>query len=57
MYSLHLEEKEIIAGISANRPDSITEERFYKQILTYSAVVVAVGPLLVWAAVVLPGWV
>jgi di/tricarboxylate transporter len=41
----------------ANRPDSITEERFYKQILTYSAIVVAVGPLLVWAAVVLPGWV
>jgi di/tricarboxylate transporter len=41
----------------ANRPDTITEERFYKQILTYSMVVVAVGPLLVWAAVVLPGWV
>ena len=41
----------------ANRPDSISEERFYKQILTYSAVMVVVGPLLVWAAVVLPGWV
>jgi Na+/H+ antiporter NhaD/arsenite permease-like protein len=41
----------------ANRPDTITEERFYKQILAYSMVVVAVGPLLVWAAVVLPGWV
>ena len=40
----------------ANRPDTITEERFYKQILAYSAIVVAVGPLLVWAAVVLPGW-
>jgi Na+/H+ antiporter NhaD/arsenite permease-like protein len=40
----------------ANRPDTITEERFYKQILGYSALVVAAGPLLVWAAVVLPGW-
>ena len=40
----------------ANRPDSITEPVFYKQILTYSAIVVAVGPLLVWAALVLPGW-
>ena len=41
----------------ANRPDTISEERFYKQILTYSCIVVVVGPLLVWAAVVLPGWV
>lgn len=41
----------------ANRPDTITEEKFYKQILTYSMIVVAVGPLLVWAAVVVPGWV
>ena len=41
----------------ANRPDTISEERFYKQILTYSGIVVLVGPLLVWAAVVLPGWV
>jgi Na+/H+ antiporter NhaD/arsenite permease-like protein len=40
----------------ANRPDTITEERFYKQILTYSAIVVVVGPLLVWAAIILPGW-
>ena len=40
----------------ANRPDTISEEKFYKQILGYSAIVVAVGPLLVWAAVVLPGW-
>ena len=41
----------------ANRPDTISEERFYQQILTYSCVVVVVGPLLVWAAVVLPGWI
>ncbi len=40
----------------ANRPDTITERVYYKQILTYSVVVVLVGPLLVWAALVLPGW-
>jgi len=40
----------------ANRPPTISEEKFYKQILNYSLIVVAVGPLLVWAAVVLPGW-
>ena len=40
----------------ANRPDSVDEESFYKQILGYSAIVVAVGPLLVWAALVVPGW-
>ena len=40
----------------ANRPDTITEEAFYQQILSYSSIVVVVGPLLVWAAVVLPGW-
>jgi Na+/H+ antiporter NhaD/arsenite permease-like protein len=40
----------------ANRPDSITEPAYYKQILTYSMIVVVVGPMLVWAALVLPGW-
>ncbi|MDF1603912.1 SLC13 family permease [Nocardioides sp. YIM 152315] len=40
----------------ANRPDSIEEQVYYKQILTYSVIVVLVGPLLVWAALVLPGW-
>ena len=40
----------------ANRPDTITEERFYKQVLAYSGVVVLAGPVLVWAAIVLPGW-
>jgi len=40
----------------ANRPDTITEPIYYKQILTYSVVVVLAGPLLVWAALVLPGW-
>ena len=40
----------------ANRPDSISEPVYYRQILTYSVIVVVVGPLLVWAALVLPGW-
>jgi len=40
----------------ANKPDSIEEPVYYKQILTYSVIVVVVGPLLVWAALVLPGW-
>lgn len=44
------------ALVLANRPDTISEERFYKQILTYSFTVVAVGPLLVWAVIVAPGW-
>ena len=40
----------------ANRPDSIAEQTYYQQILTYSVIVVVVGPLLVWSALVLPGW-
>jgi Na+/H+ antiporter NhaD/arsenite permease-like protein len=40
----------------ANRPETIAEPVYYKQILTYSVIVVAAGPLLVWAALVLPGW-
>ncbi len=40
----------------ANRPDSISEQVYYKQILGYSVMVTLVGPLLVWAALVLPGW-
>ena len=40
----------------ANKPDTISEPVYYKQILTYSVIVVLVGPLLVWAALVLPGW-
>ncbi|TCC57432.1 hypothetical protein E0H73_29010 [Kribbella pittospori] len=40
----------------ANRPDTITESLYYQQILTYSMIVVAAGPLLVWAALVAPGW-
>jgi di/tricarboxylate transporter len=40
----------------ANKPDTISEPLYYKQILTYSVIVVIAGPLLVWAALVLPGW-
>ena len=40
----------------ANKPDTIEESVYYKQILVYSVIVVLVGPLLVWAALVLPGW-
>jgi di/tricarboxylate transporter len=34
----------------------VDRDRFYKQILKYSAIVVAIGPLIAWAALVLPGW-
>ena len=40
----------------ANRPDTIGEQTYYKQILTYGVLVTLVGPLLVWGALVLPGW-
>jgi di/tricarboxylate transporter len=40
----------------ANRPDTIAEPVYYQQILTYSMIVVVAGPLLVWAALVAPGW-
>jgi hypothetical protein len=40
----------------ANKPDTIKESTSYKQILGYATIVTLVGPLLVWAALVLPGW-
>jgi di/tricarboxylate transporter len=40
----------------ANRPDTISEEKYYKQVLYYSVLVTLAGPLLVWAAIVVPGW-
>ena len=40
----------------ANRPDTISESTYYKQILVYAVIVTVVGPLLVWAALVAPGW-
>ncbi len=41
----------------ANRPDTISEERYYKQVLYYSLLVTLTGPLLVWAVLVVPGWI
>jgi di/tricarboxylate transporter len=41
----------------ANRPDTISEEKYYKQVLNYSVLVTLAGPLLVWAAIVVPGWI
>lgn len=35
---------------------NVDRDRFYKQILKYSALVVAVGPLAAWAILVVPGW-
>ncbi|MFI6427198.1 SLC13 family permease [Promicromonospora sp. NPDC050880] len=40
----------------ANRPDTISEQTYYKQILGYAVIVTLAGPLLVWAILVLPGW-
>jgi di/tricarboxylate transporter len=34
----------------------VDRDRFYKQILKYSALVVAIGPLVAWAVLVVPGW-
>jgi di/tricarboxylate transporter len=43
------------ALVLANAQD-IDRDRFYKQILKYSALVTLVGPLVAWAIFVLPGW-
>jgi di/tricarboxylate transporter len=43
------------ALVLANAQD-VDRDRFYKQILKYSALVVAIGPLVAWATIVLPGW-
>lgn len=34
----------------------VDRDTFYKQILKYSAIVVAIGPLIAWAILVAPGW-
>jgi di/tricarboxylate transporter len=43
------------ALVLANAQD-VDRDKFYKQILKYSAIVVAIGPLIAWAVIVLPGW-
>jgi di/tricarboxylate transporter len=35
---------------------AVDKDRFYRQMLVYSALVVAFGPLLAWLVLVLPGW-
>jgi hypothetical protein len=44
------------ALVLANAPSDIDTDRFYRQMLVYSGVVVAVGPLLAWLLLVVPGW-
>lgn len=34
----------------------VDRDTFYKQILKYSAIVVAIGPLIAWTVLVVPGW-
>jgi di/tricarboxylate transporter len=43
------------ALVLANAQD-VDKDRFYKQILAYAGIVVAVGPLLAWLVFVVPGW-
>ncbi|SDL67119.1 SLC13 family permease [Arthrobacter sp. ok362] len=44
------------ALVLANAPEDVDKDRFYKQILAYSGIVVAVGPAIAWLAMVVPGW-
>lgn len=43
------------ALVLANAPAGTDRDRFYRQMLGYSGVVVVVGPLLAWGLLVLPG--
>lgn len=44
------------ALVLASTPEDVDRERFYRQMLVYSGIVVVAGPLLAWALLVLPGW-
>lgn len=44
------------ALILANAPDDIDRDRFYRQMLVYAGVVVAMGPGLAWLLLAVPGW-
>ena len=44
------------ALVLANAPEDVDKEKFYKQILAYSGIVVAVGPTIAWLVMVVPGW-
>jgi Na+/H+ antiporter NhaD/arsenite permease-like protein len=43
------------ALVLANAQD-VDRDRFYKQILAYSGIVVVVGPFLAWLVFAVPGW-
>ncbi|KQQ82436.1 SLC13 family permease [Pseudarthrobacter sp. SL88] len=44
------------ALVLANAPEGVDKDKFYKQILGYSGIVIAAGPVLAWLALVVPGW-
>ena len=44
------------ALVLANAPETVDKDRFYKQILAYSGIVVVVGPAIAWLVMVVPGW-
>ncbi|MFF1252233.1 SLC13 family permease [Pseudarthrobacter sp. NPDC058329] len=44
------------ALVLANAPEGVDKDKFYKQILGYSGIVIVVGPVLAWLALVVPGW-
>jgi di/tricarboxylate transporter len=44
------------ALVLANAPEDVDKDKFYKQILAYSGIVVVVGPVIAWLVMVVPGW-
>lgn len=44
------------ALVLANAPIGVDKDKFYKQILGYSGIIVVAGPAIAWATLVLPGW-
>ena len=44
------------ALVLANAPEDVDKDRFYKQILAYSGIVVVAGPAVAWLVMVVPGW-
>ncbi len=44
------------ALVLANAPEDVDKEKFYKQILAYSGIVVIAGPVIAWLVMVVPGW-
>lgn len=44
------------ALVLANAPEDLDKEKFYKQILAYSGIIVVAGPAVAWLVMVVPGW-